>query len=320
MDLEGREVRISASLGISINGEGLETAEDILRNADLAMRQARKHGMAGQEIYSQSMHERAVAAWSMEYDLRNALDRGELRLRYQPIVLLRTGGIAGFEALMRWQHPVRGLISPSEFIPLAEEMGLILSLGYWAIREACAQLAAWREEFPGSPEMTLSVNLYSGQFSEPGLVETLQGILEDFHLASHCLRLEITESMILEARPEVVHVMEQLRELGVRLDVDDFGTGYSSLSYLNRLPLDALKMDREFVARLKNGEKGAAMVKTIVFLAHQHNLQITAEGVETPDQWAKLREFDCDYGQGLFFSWPVDPDIAAAWIAAQPRW
>ncbi len=319
-DLQGHEVFTSASIGIALSSTGYDRPEEVLRDADTAMYRAKSLGKARHAIFDQEMHRRAVELLSLETDLRRAVSRNEFRVHYQPIVALSKGRLEGFEALVRWQHPERGLVYPEQFIPVAEETGLIVPLGWCVLREACRQTAAWQLGFPADHELAVSVNLSGKQFRQGELVSRIRAILEETGLAPGRLRLEITESMIMEDAESAVEKMRQLREVGVELHIDDFGTGYSSLSYLHRLPTHTIKIDRSFVSHMTERNGKSHIVGTIVALARNLGMRVAAEGLETADQLAKLREMRCEFGQGFYFSKPLSEADAGRLIASQPRW
>ncbi len=315
-DLQGHEVFTSASIGLALSSTGYDRPEKVLRDADTAMYRAKSLGKARHAIFDQDMHRRAVELLSLETDLRRAVTRDEFRVHYQPIVALSTGVLEGFEALVRWQHPVKGLVYPEEFISVAEETGLIVPLGWKVMHEACAQTAAWQKRFPAGQPLTVSVNLSGKQFRQPELVRRIGEILSDSALEPSRLCLEITESMIMEDAESAVDKMRQLRDVGVELHIDDFGTGYSSLSYLHRLPTHTIKIDRSFVRRMSERNGKSQIVGTIVTLARNLGMRVAAEGLETADQLAKLRQLQCEYGQGFFFSKPLDHGDAGRLIAS----
>ena len=318
--LAGQEVFSSASIGIALGHPEYEHAEDLLRDADMAMYRAKALGKARHEVFDAEMHTRAVALLQLETDLRWAIERDEFRLHYQPIVTLESGAITGFEALIRWQHPERGLVSPAEFVPIAEETGWIVPIGKWVMQEACGQLAKWQAETGADPPLNMSVNLSGKQFSQPDLIELIQEVLQQTGVAPGCLKLEITESAIMENAQAVTDRLLQLRQLGLRLGLDDFGTGYSSLSYLHRFPLDRLKIDRSFIARLMEGGENLEIVRTIVALGKNLGMEVVAEGVEEIEQLEELRGLDCQHGQGFFFARPLPAEAALEMLRAKPRW
>jgi diguanylate cyclase (GGDEF)-like protein/PAS domain S-box-containing protein len=310
INVGGHEVFTSASIGIALSSTGYERPEDVLRDADTAMYRAKAAGKARHEIFDTGMHARAVALLRLETDLRRAVERGEFVVHYQPIVSLTDDTIRGFEALVRWQHPERGLIAPSEFISVAEETGLIIPLGRWVLREACLQMRRWQESFSSARPLSLSVNISGNQFMQPDLVEQVKQILDETGFDPHCLQLEITESSVIENTETVTAMLVQLRSLGIRLSMDDFGTGYSSLSYLHRFPIHTLKIDRSFISGCGGGDENE-IVRTIIMLARNMGMDVVAEGVETEQQLASLRDLRCEYGQGFLFSHPLDAATTA---------
>jgi len=257
----------------------------------------------------------------LETDLRMAVKRREFLLHYQPFVCLASGKIIGFEALVRWQHPQRGLISPVKFIPVAEETGAIVPLGEWVLEEACRQLRLWEGMFNFDQPLIMSVNLSGKQFAQPDLVDRIQAILVATGLSAESLKLEITESVVMDDVESAIAVLKQMKALNVKLGIDDFGTGYSSLSYLSRFPTDTLKVDKSFVGLMELGEgENVAIVRTIVALAHALGMDVIAEGVETAAQLSRLRAIGCEYGQGYFFAQPLPSDAATALMASNPQW
>lgn len=314
-NLKGHEVFATASIGIAPFSQVYDRAEDILRDADTAMYRAKALGKARHQVFDKTMHARAVALLQLETDLRRAVERQEFRLFYQPIVNLRTLRIQGFEALVRWQHPHRGLLPPSELIPVAEETGLIVPIGRWVLQEACRQMQEWHTEFPTEFPLSISVNLSGKQLSQPDLIQDVYRVLQETHLEADSLTLEITESVIMENAETAASMLAQLRELDVHLHIDDFGTGYSSLSYLHRFPVNTLKVDRSFVNRIGVDDENTEIVKTILTLAKNLGMDVIAEGVETHEQLKHLRTLGCHYAQGFLFSMPVDSDHAKLLIA-----
>ena len=308
--LGSQQVFSSASIGIALGHSDYERAEDLLRDADMAMYRAKARGKARHEVFDAEMHTRAVALLQLETDLRWAIERDEFRLYYQPIVRLDDNAIVGFEALIRWQHPQRGLVSPAEFIPIAEETGWIIPIGRWVLEEACAQLSRWQAEIRSEEPLSMSVNLSSKQFSQPDLIEVVKMTIAQSGIAPDSLQLEITESAIMEDAQIVTGRLLELRNLGVKLGLDDFGTGYSSLSYLHRFPLDTLKIDRSFVARLLEDGENREVVRTIVTLGKNLGMDVVAEGVEEAQQLDDLRGLDCKHGQGYFFARPLPAEEA----------
>jgi len=318
--LSDREVFSTASIGIALSAEVNELPEDFLRNADTAMFRAKSMGRDRYEIFDSDMHDIAMRRLELENDMRRAIEREEFRVYYQPIVRLDTGRISGFEALVRWAHPEKGLVSPIEFIPLAEETGMIVPIGRWVLHNACAQLQSWRKDLGVNSHPTVSVNLSGKQFSEPDLCDQVENILKETELDPECLRLEITESEVMGHAETAEQRLAELRQFDIQLYIDDFGTGYSSLSYLHRFPINALKIDRSFVNAMDLEAEGAGIVGTIVALANDLGLEIVVEGIETEEQLEKVRSLKCDYGQGYFFSKPVDYEAATELLKSNPQW
>ncbi|HJU55042.1 MAG TPA: EAL domain-containing protein [Pyrinomonadaceae bacterium] len=312
--LSGREVFTTVSIGIAISSKEYQQTEDILRDADTAMYRAKALGKARYEIFDKGMHDRATKLLQLETDLRRAMERDEFFVFYQPIMSLETGGLRGFEALVRWRHPEQGFISPSDFIPVAEETGMIVQIGEYVLREACRQMRQWEIVLPSDPPLFISVNLSVKQFSQPNLVERVAAILRETRLDPKNLKLEITESAVMENVETATEMLSRLRNLGLRISMDDFGTGYSSLSHLRRFPIDTLKIDRSFVTQMGDDEENAEIVRTIVGLAQNLGMDVVAEGVETPEQVETLTALGCEYGQGYFFSKPLDYQRAEQYI------
>ena len=320
IDLEGQEVFSTVSIGIALSATGYNQPEEILRDADMAMYRAKALGKARYEIFNTDMYATAMTRLQLETDLRRAIERQEFRVYYQPIVSLHNGKISGFEALVRWQHPERGLICPDSFIPVAEETGLIVSIGYWVLREACRQMQAWLVYRDAASPLKISVNLSQKQFFQPDLIQQILQILRQTELDICSLDLEITESVIMENDQLATTTISKLRHLGIQLSIDDFGTGYSSLARLHRFPINVLKIDRSFVSGMGSDQGNLEITETIVTLAHKLGVNVTAEGVETAEQLAHLRELKCEYGQGHFFSHPLDSEAAEALIMTNPQW
>jgi len=306
--ISGQEVSITASIGIALSATGYSTAEGILRDADTAMYRAKALGKSRYEICDPAMHARAMSRLKLETDLRRAMDSEEFRVHYQPIVSLRDCRIIGFEALLRWQRPGFGLVMPREFVPVAEETGLILISGLWVLHEACRQMRAWNLQFPSDPAFTVAVNISGKQFAQPDLVSEVDRILRETCLDPHCLKLELTESVTMREVERAARIFGELKTLGVRLSMDDFGTGYSSLSYLRRFPLDTLKIDRSFVSEMEDTSESRAIVQMILSLGRSLGMEMVAEGVETAEQVSLLRSLGCEYAQGYFFSKPTDQE------------
>ncbi|MEL6177904.1 MAG: EAL domain-containing protein [Myxococcota bacterium] len=301
------ELYVSASIGIALgnSSEGVET-NLLMADAGAALRRAKEQGGNTTCFYAQDMNETLRERLVMERDLRHAIDRGELQLVFQPQVDLARGCFAGAEVLLRWHHPTRGLVPPSTFIPLAESCGLIVPIGAWLLRETCAQGAAWQEA--GLEGLRLAVNLSAAQFADPELVDFIAVTLEETGLDAQCLELELTETLVMDNAPRAVHVLEQLRRLGVTLALDDFGTGYSSLSYLKRFAMDLVKIDRSFIHGVSSDDTDAAMVRSIITMAHGLGLSVVAEGVEHPEQVLFLKRSGCDVLQGYHFSHPISAE------------
>lgn len=303
--LNGREVLISASTGVALSTMGYDDPEQLLHNADAAMYRAKAMGKAQWEVFTADMHSNASTQLQLEVDLRRAIERKEFQLYYQPVYHLETAEIVGFEALIRWHHPLRGLISPVEFIPIAEETGLILPISWWVLYEACRQVSQWQQQYSTKTPLFVSVNFSSKQFAEVGLIARIEAILQETGLPPQCLKLEITESAIMEHAESTSAKLLEIKALGIQLGIDDFGTGYSSLSYLHRFPVDILKIDRSFVSEMDSHEN-LQIVQTITMLSQNLGMKAVAEGVETAEQAAQLRAMTCQYAQGYFFSKPID--------------
>jgi diguanylate cyclase (GGDEF)-like protein len=304
--LEQDDVYVHASIGIASGGPST-TADEVVRNADLAMYSAKADGKGQSACFEPSMHSAARKRLQLTGDLRRALDEGQLSVNYQPLIRLDDGRMLGAEALLRWTHPELGLVPPAEFIPLAEESGLILSIGSYVLNEACRQLKLWQAEHPGRHPDYVSVNLSVRQFQREGhIVEQVQSALEHAGLTGSNLMLEITESVLMEDRQPIIRDLDALRKLGVRIAIDDFGTGYSALSYLREFPIDTVKMDRSFVHNLGRGSADSALVRSVVELGEALDMQIIAEGIEAQGQLDSVTGLRCDIGQGYFFAPPLD--------------
>lgn len=319
-DLGGQRVQSTVSIGLAMWASHYEHPESILRDADTALSHAKQAGRDRCEVFSSRMREASVRFLENETDLRGAVERGEFRPYYQPIIDLATTKLAGFEALIRWEHPERGLISPGEFIEIAEETGLIYPIGEWMLRQTCRQVAAWQQAYSEAENLWVSVNVSAKQFMQSNVEEIVSRLLEETGIQPRCLKLELTESVMAENLSHVSSVMGRLKRLGVKLCIDDFGTGYSSLSNLHLLPLDALKVDRSFVNHMAESSENREIIKTIVSLAASLNLDVIAEGVETDIQMAQLASLKCGFGQGFFFSPPVDAAAAEALIRFSRMW
>ena len=313
-DVGGGEVFMSASIGIAFSTIGHTKAEDMLRDADIAMYCAKADGKACHKVFDRAMHDRALLQMQIETDIRQSFERGDFCLYYQPIFSIKANNLAGFEALIRWNHPTQGMVSPDQFIPIAEENGLILPLGRWILFEGCRQMREWQDKNPAAAGLKLSVNLSCKQFLQPDLVEQITAALISTRLEARCLKLEITESHLMENSARSVKMMSRLRELGVELSLDDFGTGYSSLSYLHRLPVNYLKIDRSFVSRMTESAENGEIVSTIIKLAQSLKMKVIAEGIETAEQREQLEQLNCEYGQGYFYSKPLEAEAAKKFI------
>ncbi len=317
--LHGQEFFLSASIGITLNGKGVnqqvyDNLSDLIRDADIAMYQAKASGKARYMIFDQDMQANLLERLNLENQLRRAIQAAEFRLYYQPIISLQTGTVYSFETLVRWQHPEKGLISPVEFIPIAEATGLIIPLSLWILRSACEQLRQWQVANLAGPNLSLSVNIPGTQFTQPELINQIQTILAETELSPSSLHLEVTESTIVENIDVAIEQLNQLRKLGIQVAIDDFGTGHSSLARLQSLPIDILKIDYSFVAKMQENQRNQEFVKAIVNLAHFLGLQVVAEGIETLDQQQRLAAMGCEYGQGYLFAKPSDANTVYHWL------
>ncbi len=318
--LEGHRIFTSASIGIAVGSAQYEKMEDILRDADIAMYRAKEMGRSCYAIFDQNMYYQTLRLLHLESDLRQALERNEFLLHYQPIISLITGKLSGFEALVRWEHPKQGFVSPGEFIPMAEDTGLIVPLGEWVLREACRQMQAWQSQYPEAQELRISVNLAGKQLQEPDLIDKIDAILAQTQLDGQSLRLELTESMLMERTEEIIAILQQIRDRQIQLSIDDFGTGYSSLSYLHRFPVTTLKIDRTFVSNMSSDAENFEIVRTVITLAHTLSMEVVAEGVETIEQSTQLKGLGCELSQGYLFSKPLDRRAAENLLRSQPLW
>ncbi|MCT7949003.1 EAL domain-containing protein [Ancylothrix sp. C2] len=318
------------SLPLDVSGAACpyDRPEDLLRDADTAMYRAKSLGRARHELFNGAMHAAAVGRLALETELRRAVEKigaadereNAFLLYYQPIICLETGRLTGFEALLRWCHATRGFIAPTEFIPVAEDTGLIVPLGAWVLREACRQLRLWQQEYPQASDLTVNVNLSSKQLSAPNLVEYIDELLEETSLNAACLKLEITETMLMENSVMALEVLEEFKARSIKFAIDDFGTGYSSLSYLHKLPVSTLKIDRSFVCRLGTEDENSEIVQAIITLAKNLGVDVVAEGIETPEQLRELLRLKCRYAQGYFFAKPLCPEGALALITSMRQW
>ncbi|WP_354636016.1 EAL domain-containing protein [Planktothricoides raciborskii] len=319
LNIDQYDVFINASIGIAIGSPAYQKPEHILRDADIAMYQAKKLGHTHYQVFEASMHDHVLKRLQLETDLRLAIQRQEFFLQYQPIISLCSGKLAGFEALIRWQHPQQGFVSPGEFIPIAEETGLIVPMGLWVLREACQTMQSWVKKF-AEFRLHISVNLSVKQFRQPNLIEMIDQILAETQLHSQYLKLEITETAIMDNAESANRLLKQLKARKIKLSLDDFGTGYSSLSYLHRFHMDTLKIDRSFIGNISEDRDSLEIVEAIVTLAHQLKMDVVAEGVETFMHFNQLRNLGIEFGQGYFFAKPLDANSAEALIRSKPQW
>ncbi|MEH1864248.1 MAG: EAL domain-containing protein [Nostoc sp.] len=314
------EVFMNASIGISWGNKDYDRPEYLLRDADTAMYRAKAQGRAKYHVFNPAMHQEAIQLLELENDLRRAVARQEFLVYYQPIVSLITGRISGFEALVRWQHPIRGLVPPTDFIPVAEETGLINAINTWVLQSACNQLSIWQHQ-PVTPEpLTISVNLSARLFLQPNFVEQIDKIIYETKINPKYLELEITESVIMENTNAIKIIFQQLKQRNIKLIMDDFGTGYSSLSYLHSFPLNALKIDKSFVKRMQDNKENMGLVPAMIGIANSMGMSAIAEGVETEEQLAQLRSLNCNFAQGFLFSEPIEQQLVVKLLAVSPQW
>jgi len=309
-EVEGNSIVTTASIGIVMNLLQYERLEDILRDADIAMYSAKVSGKNRFKVFDVLMREEAEGILILESGLRNAIEKGEFRIHYQPILSLKTQQITGFEALLRWEHPERGMLYPRDFIKSAEESGLIVPIGQWVLYEACHQMKQWQTQFSMEMPLTISVNLSSRQFAQPDLAQHIEEVLQETGLPARSLLLEITEMTLIEDIETAITKIEHLQTLGIGVEIDDFGTGYSSLGYLRRLPVNNLKIDRSFITTLGVSKSGVPIIRAIIAMANSLDMKVIAEGIETDDQMNNLIKLECDYGQGYLFSTPINSDAA----------
>jgi len=313
----GQEIYVTLSAGIVQGADGYQTPEEVLRDAGIALGKAKSQGPENFCVFDQAMHAQAVSLLGLETDLRHAIAKDEFYLQYQPIMDLRRGTVAGFEALVRWQHPVKGLIPPMDFIPVAEESFFINEIGRIVLEKACRQMRRWQTEYPAARNMSVSVNVSGRQFRQSDLIDQIKGILSATDLDPKCLKLEVTETAIMHDPKTAADMLAELGAEGIGLQIDDFGTGYSSLAYLHRFPMHALKIDRSFVNLIGENGENTAISSSVVAMAHNLGMQVIAEGIETPVQLRILKELACDYGQGFFFNKPLSVPDAERLIASQ---
>ena len=320
INLAGAEVTTSASMGIVTSTMAHDQPEQLLRSADMAMYRAKAAGRARYEMFDRAMHTDALERLRLETDLRRAVELGEFVLHYQPVVSLRTGRVTGLEALVRWQHPERGLVHPADFIPVAEETGLIVPIGKWVLAEAMEQIKHWHASHPRKEPLTIGINLSVKQFTQPDLVDQIRTVLETTGAPPSSLCLEITEAAIIDKGRVATSILARIRELGAQVYLDDFGTGYSSLSYLHGLPIDAIKIDRAFVSSMDTDDKNLRLVRTILTLAEIVGVRAEAEGISTSEQLRELRALNCEQGQGYLFSSPITREAVDEVLTANPVW
>ncbi|MBE9032885.1 EAL domain-containing protein [filamentous cyanobacterium LEGE 11480] len=319
--LEKQEVQLTVSAGLALTqAEYAHKPEDLLRDAHTAMYRAKSLGKSRYEVFATGMLKEAVERLQLESDIRQGIEAEEFLLYYQPIICLKTGRIAGFEALVRWQHHERGFMPPGLFIPLAEETGLIQPLGEWIFQQACHQAAQWQQQFPNYAALQMSINLSSSQFGQSNLIPILEQALKQAGLNGEAIKIEITESMVMGDVEAAIDLMLQIKSLGMKLSIDDFGTGYSSLSYLHRFPLDTLKVDRSFVSRMDESHEDSAIVQTIIALGQNMGMNIVAEGIEQDSQVQMLKALNCEYGQGYLFAKPLSSEAATDLLNQHPQW
>ena len=317
IEVEGQNIYTSASIGIVFANEMCESADDLIRDADFAMYRAKENGKGRFECFDNSKHSNGQSMLKLELDLREAIENQQFVLNYQPIVSVEDEQIIGFESLVRWNHPERGLVSPGEFIPVAEEIGLIREIGTWVLNESCRQLKEWQLKSESAENMLVSVNLSARQLEEDSLVDIVSESLKRHRLAPSSLKLEITESVIMKNADYMIEQVSKLRNLGVLISIDDFGTGYSSLSYLHRFPIDTLKVDRSFISRIGNDRENSEIVETIISLGERLGMKVVAEGVETIEQSSFLQRVNCAYAQGFYWSKPVEQESAFRLLQSQ---
>jgi len=312
--IEEHEIYAAVSIGIALGSGHYERAEQVLRDADIAMYEAKRRGSGFSEIFDVKMHANILDRIQLESDLHGALDHGELALVYQPIMDLNTHRLVGFEALVRWNHATRGVVYPTQFIPLAEETGMIVKIGEWILQEACRELGALQKRFPSQPPLKMSINISSKQFTQENLADLVEEVLAKSGVVHQSLAIEITESMLMDNIEVAIATMNRLRAMGVHIHIDDFGTGYSSLSYLHSLPIDALKIDRSFIQKLSDKGDNQEIIMSIISLAKSMNFDVIAEGVELDHQLAQIKDLQCHFGQGYLFSKPMAPAEIEAWM------
>jgi len=310
IEIDGNKILTSASIGIVFGSHDYENASDLLRDADIAMYRAKDQGRACYEIFDHTMYDLLLSRLQLENELRKAITHGEFLVYYEPIVCLKTMNLCGFEALIRWQHPTRGLVAAGEFIPTCEETGMVVALGKWVLQTACDQIQLWLSEYP-SLKLTINVNFSGKQLKDPQIISTIDEILQTTGISPTCLNLEITETILIENTEIAVKVFQQLRARHIQLSLDDFGTGFSSLSYLQRFPVNIIKIDRSFISQIHSGDRNIEIVKAIIALAHAMNIKVIAEGIELREQISQLQAWDCDFAQGYYFARSLSAEAAS---------
>ncbi len=318
--VHGRDVFTSGSIGIACSTTGYDRPEDALRDSGTALVRAKGLGKNRFVMFDSTMHTQAMARLKLETDLRHAMTRNEFHLYYQPIISLSGGAVVGFEALLRWRHPERGVVTPDQFLTVAEEIGLLVPIGQWVLMTACHSLRAWQDRFKADPPLSVGVNLSCKQFLQLDLLTIIDQTLLESGLDPHSLKLEITETVMMENPESATETLYQLRRRQIETYMDDFGTGYSSLSYLQRFPIDTLKVDHSFITRMETNQESLEIVRTIVALAHNLGRKVVAEGVESPGQLSLLKKLGCDFGQGHLFSKPLAVDAVPQFLASGQRW
>ena len=303
--IQGRQVFISSSIGLTFSESSYNSALEILRDADIAMGKAKQKGRGKYEIFNQEMHTQALNLLTLETDLRYGIEKQEFEVYYQPIMNLNPIKLVGFEALIRWQHPDKGFISPGEFIPVAENTGLIIPIGKIVLEKVCQQIQTWKKKFQQITILKIAVNLSSKQFKNAYILQEIDEVMERTGLTSNNLKLEITETSLIDHSQETIKLLKQLKQRNLEICLDDFGTGYSSLSYLHRFPVDTLKIDRSFINCIGQPEENLEIIQSIIHLAHNLGMNVVAEGIETEEQLIYLQKLNCDFGQGYLFNRPL---------------
>ena len=319
-DLDGNEVFTSVSVGVAATLSGSKHPEDLIRDADFAMHRAKSQGKARTEIYERHTHQRARTQFHLETELRRAVDRDQLTLHYQPLIGVEHEGVVGFEALTRWTHQERGVVSPTEFIPLAEETGVIVGLGRWALYRACKQIKAWMRDLGPEYARPVNVNVSGVQFARDDVATMIEHVLEDTGIPGFMLRIELTESAIMSNPTMIAKTLERIRSLGVKVALDDFGAGYSSLNYIHQFPIDIIKIDRSFIKKMQYGNQTYEIMRMVAMLADKLGHEIVGEGIENQEHINMLRDLNFDGGQGFFYSRPVPADSATLFLTDPLPW